>query len=497
MPTTFRLDGSDWAPELLQKPLVASLASAQSRADRRRSAGPSALLGIAAIACAVDASGARTVLRDDFDFPRARARDSVKVGVALCEDHGVSNTALGYLAGVKISEAQQAKLIAVLAGGVLRTGASPKIVSQAAVERAVTSKAIGRLARKAVKSGDRPSQAVSAALLASRLDGTGARLSAPLLTECLAHTFMGPRKPSSTQRASDRLLSTAYAISGLSRVGLDLGSERWQGAPADWRYRAAPWLLPLLDATTSPALIQLLDAVRAQGLRFVAPGTTPFAHPDSRDVTEYMRNVAVGQASSLTKWTDWPIWFGGEPNEVQVLLTQDEHYAYAWVGRRDRGQLVAFDTTDFIGWGLDEPGTVQALAYAVGWYVDVSVSLRATPAGTSTVKRTAGGSKGQGIRYKPTPTYLRQRAGVSLGTHSPPRPHMRAAHVRNLANGNPSEEALSHAPTKYKNQMGPHDTWVRRASVGGAAAQKAMKTHLSKHSALADALGLMDRSGNP
>ena len=48
-------------------------------------------------------------------------------------------------------------------------------------------------------------------------------------------------------------------------------------------------------------------------------------------------------------------------------------------GRGGRGQLVAFDTTDFIGWGLDEPGMTQALAYALGWYVDVSISLRASP----------------------------------------------------------------------------------------------------------------------
>lgn len=320
---TIRLDGSDWSPELLQKPLVASLASGQFRAEQRRSAGPSALLGIAASACTAGESGARTMLRGDFDLPKARARDSVKVGAALCDDSGVANTALGYLAGVKISETQQAKLIAMLTGGALQTGASPAIVSQAAVERSVASNAIGRLARKAVRTGDRPSQGVAAALLASRLDGTGARLSVPLLADGLAHTFMGPRRPTSIQRASDRLLAAGYAMSGLSTFGLDLGSERWQGAPADWRYRAAPWLLPLLDATTSSALIQLLDAVRARGLRFIAPGTTPFAHTDSRDVTEYMRNVAVGQASALTKWTDWPIWFDGDPHGVQILLTQD------------------------------------------------------------------------------------------------------------------------------------------------------------------------------
>lgn len=493
MSTTIRLDGSDWAPESLRRPLVASLASAQVRAERRRSAGPSALLGIAAVACTADAASAQTMLRDELALATTRARASVKVGAALGDDHEEPNTALGYLASVKLSKTQQARLLAMLTGGSRSTGASPTVVSRQAVERAVASNAVGRLARKAVKSDDRPTEAVLAALLASCLDGAGAGLPAPVLSSCLAHTFMGPRRQSSVQRASDRLLAGAYATSALSGVGIDLGSERWDGAPADWRFRAAPWLLPLLDATTSPALTQLLDAVRARGLTFVAPGATPFGLPDSRDVTEYMRNVAVGQASALTKWTDWPVWFGGEPKGVQILLTQDETYAYSWVGRGDRGQLVAFDTTDFIGWGLDEQGTVQALAYALGWFVDVSVSLRATPAGTSTIRRAAGGSKARGISYRPTPTYVGQHANVASGSHSPPKPHMRAAHVRDLGNENPSEEALSHAPAKYLSQMGPHDTWVRSASVGGAAAQKAMKVHLGKHSALAAALGLMDR----
>jgi hypothetical protein len=496
MSTTTWLDGSDWA-EVLERPRVASLASAQIRADQRRFAGPSALLGLAAIACATDAAEAQAMLREDFGLPAIRARASVRVGTALCDERGVSNTALGYLAGVKISDAQQAKTIVMLIGRSLPAGASSGTVSQAVVERSASPTAVGRLVRKAVRSNDRPSQAVSAALLASRLNSAGAHLTAPLLSECLAHTFMGPKRSSTSQRAADRLLAAAYATSGLSRAGIDLGSERWQGAPANWRYQAAPWLLPLLDATTSPALIQLLDGLRARGLTFVSPGTSPFARTDSRDVTEYMRNVAVGQASALTKWTDWPVWFDGGPGGAQVLLTQDENYAYAWVGRRDRGQLVAFDTTDFIGWGLDEPGTVQALAYALGWYIDVSVSLRVAPAGTSTVKRTARGSKARGVSYKPTPTHAGQRASVASGTHSPPKPHMRAAHVRSLSNANPSDEALSHAPVKYRSQMGAHDTWVRSATVGGTSAQKAMQTYLSKHSALADALGLMDLNVDP
>ncbi len=494
MSTAIRLDGSDWSPESLRRPVVESLASAQVRAEQRRMAGPTALLGIAAVTCTADASGARTTLGDDLALPAPRARAAVKVGLALSDGHAASNTTLGYLAGVKLSRAQQDRLIAMLAGDSLSTGASRTVVSRATVERAVASNAVCRLARKAVKSGDRPSQAVLAMLLASFLSGPDAHLSASFLASCLTHTFMGPRRQSSVQRASDRLLAVAFATSALSSLGMDLGSERWHGASADWRFRAAPWLLPLLDATTSPALTQLLDAVHARGLSFVTPGTSPFVRPDSRDVTEYMRNVAVGQASALTKWNDWPIWFAGEPKEVQILLTQDETYAYAWVGRRDRGQLVAFDTTDFTARGLDEQGAVQALAYALGWYVDASVSLRTSPAGTSTIRRTAGGPRARGISYKPTATYVEQRAHVASGTHAPPKPHMRAAHVRNLGSGYPSEEALSHAPARYRRHMGPHDTWVRSASVGGTAAHEAMKVHLSKHSALAIALGLMLRN---
>ncbi|QSR33388.1 hypothetical protein CFI00_0140 [Nocardioides sp. S5] len=471
MPRTIRLDGSEWSPESLQKPHTSSFAAAQWRAEARSLASPSAVLGIAAVACTAVASDARTLLRAEFGFGKARADASVRVGAALGEDSGVSTSALGYLAGVKMSGAQQWALTTMLAGSIQDTGASGATVSPTTVKRAGGPKALGRLARKGVKSADRPSQAVCAALLASRLDSNDAGLSAHGLTQVLSNTFMGPRRASATQKVTDRLLVVAYAMSGLSKTGLDLGSRRWVGATAGWRHQAAPWLLPLLDKETSPALVHLLDAARARGLKFASPGTTPFIHEDCRDVTEYMRNVAVGQASALTKWTDWPTWFGGDQSGAQVLLTQDDDYAYAWVGRGGRGQLVAFDTTDFIGWGLDEPGMTQALAYALGWYVDVSISLRASPGGSPTVRRAAGGSKAQGITYKPTPAYGTQRAGVALGHHSPPKPHMRAAHVRNLGYGTPSEEALSHAPAKFRSQMGPHETWIRSASVGGAAAQ--------------------------
>lgn len=413
----------------------------------------------------------------------------MKVGAALT-DASVTGDPLGYLAGVRMSTAQTATVLDLLPGRALADGAPANIVSLSTVEATWHKDKVGRLVRRAVRTGDRPSLAVCAALLSAV--SRGAPDTTPL-TFGLSETFMGPRKASATQRGADRVLSAAYAISALSHTGLHLGSTTWKGAPPDWRFRAAPWILPILDTDTSPALVDLLTAARGRRLTFVSPGESPFMAKDNLQVAEEARNRAVGNAANLTRWTDWPTWFSHGPGDVQVMLTQDEEYAYAWVGRDGRGQLVAFDTTDFTAWGLDEPGMSQALAYAIGWYIDVSVSLRRNPAGTTSVRRLAGGSQKTGISYRPTPSYRGQRSGVAKGTHLPPTPHMRAAHVRDLGDRHPSEEALTHAPLRYRRQMGPHQTWVSSALVGDATTHKEMEVHLSKHSALAYVLGLMDK----
>lgn len=496
MTSAIRLDGREWPPETYSRPALPSLASGQGRATTRGSIGPSALLGMAAMICTSDMSKARANLRSAYDFSALRANQSVKLGAALT-DIAVSNSPLGYLAGVQLSSSKAGQVMALLTGTARPDGAPSGLVSYEAVNKSWRQQRIGRLARMVSRTGDRPSQAVCAALLASRcldeysIGGTAA------LVGGLSETFMGPKNASQLQHDADRVLAAAYAICSQSSAGLDLGSQTWNKATADWRFRAAPWLLPLLDEETSPALVDLLYAAHARGVKFVEPGQSPFNRDDSVEVTEQTRDLAVGNAANLTKWTDWPIWFSDGADNVQVLLTQDETYAYAWVGRNMVGQVVAFDTTDFIGWGLDEPGMTQSLAYAIAWYIDVSVSLRKNPTGTTTVRRAPGGSQTKGYTYKPTPTYVHQRSGVAQGTHSPPTPHMRAAHVRNLVDRNPSQEALSHVPAKFRRQMGPHDTWVRSAKVGGAASHAEVAKHLSTSSALANVLGLMDRLKTP
>jgi hypothetical protein len=76
---------------------------------------------------------------------------------------------------------------------------------------------------------------------------------------------------------------------------------------------------------------------------------------------------------------------------------------------------------------------------------------------------------------------------------TPPRPSIVAAHVRNLGDGQPSDKQLSQAPRRLLRRMGPHDTWVRQHRRGRGAPPQDIVNRLSRYSALADSLGLLDQ----
>ena len=214
----------------------------------------------------------------------------------------------------------------------------------------------------------------------------------------------------------------------------------------------------------------------------------PFVYPTEEAVLSQTAHRAILQAARLTKWSDRPMWFDGGSGQPQILLTEDAEHAYAWVGKNKVGQLVAFDTDHFVGYGLDEPGTPSALAMAIGWYIDVSISLRATPTGTPNLQPHSAGSHGAVNRYVPTTTFKAHTQHVAQGTHSPPAPTMVAGHIMHLTKRHPSEEARGRAPARLRRIMGIQDTYVRPHRRGGAAVADLDK-HLSSHSALSDVIG--------
>ena len=129
------------------------------------------------------------------------------------------------------------------------------------------------------------------------------------------------------------------------------------------------------------------------------------------------------------------MWFDGGHGNTQVLIVQDDNYVYAWVGIDKVGLLVAFEPEHQVCYGLDESGVRAALALAIGWYLDVSVSLRKTSAGTHTIHRSHTGTATTGYRYVPKPSFTAQVSNVRNGIHRPPRAHGRVAHLRTYTGG--------------------------------------------------------------
>jgi hypothetical protein len=236
--------------------------------------------------------------------------------------------------------------------------------------------------------------------------------------------------------------------------------------------------------------------VHSRQLKFAEPGASPFPFLDSAPELEDARLRLHTCAGRLTKWFDRPMWFDGGPRQVQVLMTQDQdRYMYAWVGVDGVGLLVAFDLIDLLPYGQDITGVRAALALALGWYLDVSVSLRSSASGTVTLTRASTGTATTGARYVPKPSFAQQVQHVLGGTHAPPRPHGVVAHLRTYTNGyKPSARARQNAPARLRANMKSNQTFVR-GHVKGQGSLALLETRLSKYSALADILaGLQGRS---
>jgi hypothetical protein len=199
----------------------------------------------------------------------------------------------------------------------------------------------------------------------------------------------------------------------------------------------------------------------------------------------------------MRKWFDRPMWFDGGQGQAQILIVEDDHYAYAWVGQRRRGMLVSFDTEDFQAFRLDEPGAAFATAAAIGWYIDLCVTVRRSSTGTATVTRIKKGTKTTGAAYRPTAAWRHQHQSVVKGVRRPPRPHIVAAFIRRVPQGqNPNPAHVMAAPKRLRARMGRRDTWVRAHLRGGSQVTD-WPIELSKYSALADILAAMATRARP
>lgn len=329
---------------------------------------------------------------------------------------------VGFLAGVGLSKTQRERLCGNLGDPTSATQPDGDKLTISSARKSWHGRRFRRFALDAARTNDRAAMTVGAAVSASlRLhdpEGFAAGLTA-------AQTYpLAFGRSTGLARRANAVLTAAYAIAAADTRGLDLGAVHWASAPPGWRIAAAPWVYANLDATNGRAVGDLLDAVHSRGLRFIQPGISPFNFTDSTSEFEDVRLRLQTGASRLTKWFDRPMWFDGGAGQVQVLLTQDEdRYMYEWVGVDGVGVLVAFDLVDLLPYGQDVLGVRAALTLALGWYLDVSISLRSSTAGSQTLQRKTTGTTTSGARYVPTPSFMHQVQQVTQGSQIPPRPH--------------------------------------------------------------------------
>jgi len=345
---------------------------------------------------------------------------------------------------------------------------------------------LNRLTATAVATGDSSVHHAFVGVLAGMATG---RDGVRLLTDAQWHTLTAV-PPDRRRNSVNRLLATAYSLTALSSRGLNLGHRYAQLGTPTWRMRAAPWVLPILDADNGASVEALLAAAECRGLGFVEPGENPLPYEDSPE--EFKMTIGAVQVllDRVRRWSDRPLWFEADENgTLQVLLVQDEDYVYAWVGSVGRGVLVAYHPGDDVGYGLESVGVRAALAHALGWFIDTSVSIERQPSGNDRIRRATGNSELAGWTYRPTSAYNKQVVNVAAGCDRPPRAHVVQGHLRTLVTMNPRETSRQRAPQRLQARMGPKDTYVRVHSRGEGTAGDKLRTRLSKRSMLADVVG--------
>lgn len=434
-----------------------------------------------------------SVLLDVLGMPKDRAASALRVVGAM--PSLVTHDLVSGIAGVKASLGITRDLIDLLPAKYSRDSGAP--AREISLATALKCREVGRIravAMSAARSDDRATQFAAVALIAS-LNERWSGIPTDALVDALVAdpSRRAPRR----SRDADRILGLAYGVDALNEEGLQLGGSGvedgwWATGNRPWRWKAAPWVLSVVDPKTPAAVSSLLTALHERGLGFARPGTDPFQSNKSVDDVERALNVLEGHASALTSWTDQPIWLEETPETPQILILEDDNYAYAWVGRKRKGVLVALSTgpEGYYAFGLPEPGVPYAVIAAVGWYIDTRITLRPDPHGNSYYTR-KGFSRKDGLRYRPTNTFAKQHREVVSGSRLPPEPHSVRGHIRRLPPGKkPSDKALAAAPPRIRLQMRRRDTFVAPHTKGSRESEAAVRTRLSKFSALADLLGL-------
>lgn len=281
----------------------------------------------------------------------------------------------------------------------------------------------------------------------------------------------------------------APALLGARPQTLGVSLDQWLTEGTQWIESAG------MRPTKRDAFLRMLHE---RGLRWAPMDKQLFSTWPKDDWIEEILARAEVLHRLLRRVPEWPITFAGD--DLTIILYGGTAWVRAWVGHNGTGLLVSFRQSDFDVKFMDNDYDARfALGAAISWYLDVSVSLVATTTHPHFERHPSAKPRSpsdSNITYVPRPSFKRDVDSLTAGDRPSPRAHRVVGHIRTLSDTRtPTEEARSNAPAWMRLRMGPNDTFVRPHTRGGEGNLRELTLHLSKYSALADCLGLVDSAG--
>ena len=258
---------------------------------------------------------------------------------------------------------------------------------------------------------------------------------------------------------------------------------------ARWTVAGNAWLRPLGGRRADH--LGFLRSLHASGRNWSSDEQALFpARYDDEWLTEILAR-ADNLTGHLRKVPIWPVTFDG--GELTIVLTANDDWALAWAGLKSHGVVVSFRPADFEVKHRRHHDAEVAVGLAISWFIDCCIVIeREAPPGVARAATPSigGGQRAAGVTYVPQAAFRGQINAVQTHRLTIPRAHRVKGHVRKLHPGQtPSTDARSHAPAWVRRQMDEDETFVVAHTRGLEVQNTVLRTHLSKYSALADAIG--------
>lgn len=214
---------------------------------------------------------------------------------------------------------------------------------------------------------------------------------------------------------------------------------------------------------------------------------------DDYDVSEDFLDESLARAESVAKHLHLEVEFpirlhtGG----VTVSIDRDGKMLRAIVGS---GGCVAI-SINLETWDLHylpkDPDSIFAAGFALNFFLDCGVNfsknpkfaIDSRPDSHNLINTSSGSSWLTTEEFDESISNIRSKAAPQ-----PPRAHRVRGFIRTLSLGEPSDDALSRAPSYIRRNMKPDQTFVRPHQRGGDAARGLLLHRLQTHSSLADFL---------